>query len=159
MNLWRVAIDETTGRTNGEAQPLTAPASYVSNFTLSADGRIGAYLALSGAGNIGRVAFDPVRGAVTGTAEAITVGTHDFFTGYLDVTRDGRFVVATTSARGQEDLYLISTADGAIRQLTNDFFRDRAPRWTDDDRRVLFYSDRSGQYAIWSIDADGGGLR
>ena len=160
MNLWRVAIDEATGRTTGEAQPLTAPASYVSNFTLSADGRIGAYLALSGAGNIGRVAFDPIRGAVTGTAEAITVGTHDFFTGgYLDVTRDGRFVVATTSARGQEDLYLISTADGAIRQLTNDFFRDRAPRWTDDDRRVLFYSDRSGQYAIWSIDADRGGLR
>jgi len=93
MNLWRVAIDETTGRTTGEAQPLTAPASYVSNFTLSADGRIGAYLALSGAGNVGRVTFDSVRGAVTGTAEAITVGTHDFLSAgyYLDVTRDGRF--------------------------------------------------------------------
>src|SRR5262249_38367655 len=25
--------------------------------------------------------------------------------------------------------------------------------------RIFFYSDRSGEYAIWSIDADGGGLR
>ena len=160
MNLWRVAIDETTGRTSSDPEPITAPSSYVSNFTLSADGRIGAYLAQSGAGNIGRASFDPARGVVSGAAEAITVGAHDFFSGgYVDVTRDGRTVVATTSARGQEDLYLVSTADGAIRQLTNDFFRDRAPRWTDDGRRVLFYSDRSGQYALWSIDADGGSLR
>ncbi len=160
MNLWRVAIDESTGRTGGSPEPITAPASYVSYFSLSADGRVGAYLALSGAGNIGRVAFDPVRGTVTGSAESITIGAHVFFSGgYDDITRDGRAVVATTSARGQEDLYVISTTDGAIRQLTNDFFRDRAPRWTDDGRRVLFYSDRSGQYALWSIDADGGGLR
>ena len=36
MNLWRVAIDESSGVTAGEPQPLTAPASYVADFSLSA---------------------------------------------------------------------------------------------------------------------------
>jgi len=159
MNLWRIAIDESSGRVSGDAMPLTLPAPYVSGFALSADGRIGAYAALTGVGNIGRVGFDGRTATVTGPVDAITTGTHDFFGGYLDVTRDGRYLVAATSARGQEDLCLVSNADGAIPQLTNDFHRDRAPRWSVDDRRVLFYSDRSGNYDVWSIDADGGNLR
>jgi Tol biopolymer transport system component/predicted Ser/Thr protein kinase len=159
MNLWRVAIDEASGRTSGDAEPLTAPSPYVAHFSLSADGRIGAYAATVVTGNIARVAFDPTSASTRGEIEAVTTGANDFFGGYMDATRDGRFVAATTSARGQEDLFLVSTGDGTIQQLTNDFFRDRAPRWTVDDRRILFYSDRGGDYAVWSINADGGGLR
>jgi serine/threonine protein kinase/Tol biopolymer transport system component len=158
MNLWRVAIDEATGRTAGSPEPLTAPAPYVAYFSLSADGRVGAYLALTGATNIGHISFDPERAVATGAATGVTTGAHDFYGGSVDVTRDGRLVVASTLL-GQEDLYLVSTADGAIRQLTNDVFRDRAPRWLNDNRRILFYSDRSGEYEVWSIDADGGSLR
>jgi Tol biopolymer transport system component len=159
MNLWRVAIDEASGRTEGEPQPLTTPASYVAYFCLSGDGRVGAYAALVYTGNLAHVAFDAKNGVVKGPVVAITTGTHDFMPSYEDVTPDGRFVVAATSSRGQEDLFVLTTADGSIRQLTKDFYRDRAPRWSPDGSRVFFYSDRGGSYELWSIDADGGGLR
>jgi Tol biopolymer transport system component len=157
MNLWRVAIDETSGTIRGEPQALTAPSPYVADFSLSADGQTAAYASILSTTNIGHIQFDPTSGTVKGTPEAVTSGTNDF--AYYDVTSDARFVVASTSSRTREDLYVISTSDGAVRQLTNDFARDRAPRWSPDGRHIFFYSDRTGDFAIFTIDADGGGLR
>jgi Tol biopolymer transport system component len=157
MNLWRVAIDETSGAVRGEPQALTAPAPYVADFSLSADGRTAAYAAILSTNNISRVPFDPISGNVKGTSAAMTTGANDYAN--LDVTRDGRLIVAATSSRTREDLYVISTADGQVRQLTNDFARDRGPQWSPDGRHISFYSDRVGDFAIWSIDADGGGSR
>ena len=83
----------------------------------------------------------------------------DTSSNHADVRSDGAFVVTSSSFRGQEDLYVIAVADGSIRQLTNDFARDRAPRWARDNRHIWFYSDRSGYFELWSIDADGSDLR
>ena len=44
MGLWRVAIDETSGVTSGDPQPLATPAWYVADFSLSADGADGRVL-------------------------------------------------------------------------------------------------------------------
>jgi serine/threonine protein kinase/Tol biopolymer transport system component len=156
MNLWRVAIDEDSGVVSGEPQALTAPAPYVADFSLSADGTVGVYSALLATSNIARVGFDPKTATTRGAVEPVTSGTYDF--AYYDVTKDGKFVASTTSSRGREDVYVIATADGAIRQLTNDFARDRSPRWSPDGREIYFYSDRRG-YQLWSINLDGGGLR
>jgi Tol biopolymer transport system component len=156
MGLWRVAIDETSGVTSGDPQPLATPAWYVAHFSLSADGAIGAYTSLTATANVARVGFDPNTATIKGDVEMITTGTNDFF--FLDVTKDGRFVALTTSSRTREDLYVLRVADGSIRQLTNDFARDRRPRWSPDARSIYFDSDRRG-YQIWRIDADGGDLR
>ena len=45
------------------------------------------------------------------------------------------------------------------RRLTDDRFVDRVPRWTGDSTRMVFHSNRSGEYKVWSIDVDGEGLR
>lgn len=153
---WRVAIDETSGVTRGEPEALTAPAQYVAHSTVSADGRTGAYASTSNTSNISRVAFDSRTGAVSGSPTPVTTGTHDFV--YMDVSPDGRFIAAATSSRSREDLYVVSVADASLRQLTNDFARDRSPRWTPDGRGIYFYSDRA-RYALWRIGADGSGLR
>ena len=50
------------------------------------------------------------------------------------------------------------TRDGTLRQLTKDFGRDRYPRWSNDERQIYFVSDRRG-YQLWTINADGAGLR
>jgi eukaryotic-like serine/threonine-protein kinase len=157
MNVWRIRIDEASGVVTGEPDSLTVPAPYVAEFNLSADGAIATYAAMQVTSNIARVRFDGAAGAVKGPIEAATTGAHDFV--WFDVTPDGRTAVATTSARGQEDIYVVPTDGGAMRRLTNDVDRDRRPRWTPDGRRIFFYSDRSGGYHIWTIDADGSGLR
>jgi Tol biopolymer transport system component/predicted Ser/Thr protein kinase len=156
MALWRIAIDETSGATSGEPQPLTAPAWYVADFGLSADGSVGVYSSLTSTGNVYQVGFDPKTATVKGEIKAITSGSNDFV--YLDVTSDGRHVAVATSSRTREDLYVVTVADGSMRQLTNDFDRDRWPRWSPDGREIYFFSDRRG-YNIYRINADASGLR
>jgi Tol biopolymer transport system component len=77
MNLWRVAIDESSGRTSGEPQPITAPAPYVAHFSLSADGRTATYAAVLNTGNMAHVGFDSRTGTVVGKVTAITTGARD----------------------------------------------------------------------------------
>jgi Tol biopolymer transport system component len=45
------------------------------------------------------------------------------------------------------------------RQLTNDPYQDRVPRWSPDGKKIGFYSNRSGTYEIWTINPDGSGLQ
>jgi Tol biopolymer transport system component len=52
----------------------------------------------------------------------------------------------------------LTVADRSMRQLTNDFARDRQLRWSPDASSIYFVSDRRG-YQIWRINADGSGLR
>jgi Tol biopolymer transport system component len=156
MGLWRVAIDESSGATRGDPQPLATPSWYVADFSLSADGTAAAYASFVATNNVARQRLDPRTARAIGEVEMITTGTNDFV--QLDPTRDGRFIALTTSSRTQEDLYVLNVADGSLRRLTNDFARDRWPRWDRDNRSIYFYSDRRG-YQIWRIDADGSGLR
>jgi Tol biopolymer transport system component len=65
--------------------------------------------------------------------------------------------VAFYTATPQEDLFIVGTDGKGLRQLTDDPFRDRYPRWSPDGSRLVFQSDRSGRYELWSIQADGSG--
>jgi eukaryotic-like serine/threonine-protein kinase len=156
MNLWRVSINESNGVTAGDPQPTTVPASYIRHFSLSSDGRVGSYATWAVTSNIGRVRFDAQSGAVQGPLEPVTAGPHDFAT--LDISPDGQQLVVHTSGRQREDLYVMSSDGSGIRQLTSGSGKDRVPRWSSDGRQILFYSDRSGTFASWRIDRDGGGL-
>jgi Tol biopolymer transport system component len=46
-----------------------------------------------------------------------------------------------------------------MRRVTDDPARDRAPTFTPDGRSLLFYSNRDGNWAPWTVGIDGGGLR
>ena len=155
MNLWRVGIDEATGVTTGEAQALTAPASYIRHFSLSSDGRLGTYANWATTNNLARIRIDARTAATRGPIEAITSGPRDFLA--FDVNDDGQ-VVLMTNVTQQEDLLIAATGSG-LRHLLNDRYRDRRPRWSTDGRQVFFYSDRGQDNEIYSIDRDGGGLR
>jgi Tol biopolymer transport system component len=59
----------------------------------------------------------------------------------------------------QEDIFVVRTNGTGRRQLTNDFHKDRCPRWSPDGERIAFYSNRSGSNEIWTINPDGSGLQ
>jgi Tol biopolymer transport system component len=157
MNLWRTAIDETSGAPIGAPQPLTLPAEYSRDFSLSADGRLAAYATVSVTSNVARVRFDPRTAIVQGQHEPLTSGTREFTS--HDVSPDGKQIAVVTSSREQEDVYVMASDGSGLRQLTNDTARDRWPRWSADGRTIYLYSDRGGSMALWSIDRDGSGLR
>jgi tricorn protease-like protein len=58
----------------------------------------------------------------------------------------------------QDDLFLVRADGTGLRRLTDDGFKDRAPRWSPDGRQIVFLSDRSGEYNVWRMNPDGSGV-
>jgi Tol biopolymer transport system component len=154
MNLWRVALDESSGEVLAPPQPITTPSEWSSLPSLSKDGRRLLYATRDNRSFVEQVAFDPETGAAGAPTPAFQ-GARSIRS--CDISPDGAWLVLR-SASPQEDL-LLTRADGSDqRQLTDDLARDRAPRWSPDGRRILFSSNRSGKYEAWALRPDGSGL-
>jgi TolB protein len=60
---------------------------------------------------------------------------------------------------GNTDIYVIPAGGGAERRLTDEPRGDGMPRWTSDGKRIVFNSERTGEWQLWEMQADGSGLR
>ena len=58
-NLWRIRLDETTGRVLGTPEALTTPAPDTRHPTISADGRLVAYASYAQTASVQKIGFDP----------------------------------------------------------------------------------------------------
>jgi len=156
MNLWRVPIEEKSGRVLGPLEPVTTPSPYSGQLAFSRDGRRLAYVQQVSSSNIQRVAFDPAAGKVAGAPAWVTQGSKQINSD--DISPDGEWLAFHTGGR-QEDIFILKTDGSELRQLTDDSHRDRFPRWSPDGKRIAFYSTRSGKYDVWTIQPDGSGLQ
>ena len=155
-DLWRISVDEATGRRTGAPEPVTKGGT-AQRFhpTISADGRKIAYVEETVTENVFQVPFDPVSGKVTGSPKPVTVGTR--IVTDPDLAPDGLHVVF--QSLGKKMNLFVAGIDGAgERQLTDEDYQDRIPRWSPDGKQIAFYSNRTGRFGIWSINADGSGL-
>jgi len=157
MNLWRVPIQEETGKVLGSPEAITTPSPYISHLSFSRDGRHMAYAHVVTSGNLQRVGFDPVRETVVGQPVWITQGSRVAFVPHLSA--DGEWLAFDTQTDKQEDVFVVKRDGTGLRQLTDDSYKDRAPRWSPDGKRLVFFSDRTGKWEIWIINADGSGLQ
>ncbi len=156
MNLWRVAVDEASGRAGGAPEPvINGTQAGAERPTFSRDGT--------------KLAFRSTRLSVSPAVFPIDPGTERLGepryvferTGIIapaSVSPDGRWLALGSVGSSKEDIF-VSRIDGTdLRRLTDDAFRDRLPVWAPDGSRLVFYSNRSGQYQLWSIRPDGSGL-
>jgi eukaryotic-like serine/threonine-protein kinase len=157
MNLWRVAIDERSGRVMGQPEPMTVPSAYSGYLSLSRNGQYLAYTQEDRRANLQAMSFDPVTETVAGEPRWITRGTRSATEPHI--SPDGNSVVFGSVYEPQEDLFLIGLDGSGFRQLTNDAAVDRRPLWSSDGRRILFSSAHRGSASVWSIKSDGGELR
>ena len=156
MNLWRIAIDERTGKILGPPEPRTLPAQSVYGFSISRDGKRLAYADLEEAFAIERLPIDPATGRSEGqpveilqTSEAI---------GTISNSGDGALLLFDSQGGNQEDLY-VARADGSgLRKITDDAPRDRGASFAPDGRTIVFQSDRSGTWELWTVGVDGSAL-
>ncbi len=158
MQVWRVAIDEQTGRVLSEPELVPTPSAFSQHISFSRDGRRLAFANVSLKRHLYRVEIDPRREKVVGQPEVQTQGARQGVD--LDLSPDGEHIVYTTVADNHEDLAVLNCYDsGEPRLLTDDEYKDRGPRWSPDGKRIAFYSTRSGNFEIWLINSDGTGLR
>jgi Tol biopolymer transport system component/serine/threonine protein kinase len=154
-NLWRVPIDEASGRVYGEAEPITKSTQAAILPSISRDGRRIAYSSAEARTTLERVGFNSANGQISSPAAAITQPSGELNS--FDVSPDGgRLVYKLATPR--EAFFTIRPDGSGLRRLIDDEFRNRTPRWSPDGSRIAFYSNRSGKYEIWTIRADGSEL-
>ena len=157
MNIWRVPIAEKTGNPLGKPEAVTSGAgASTEHISLAQDGRRIAYVAHEEIKNLRRITFDPSTERIAGEPVPITRGSLQCF--FPDPSPDGDWL-AYYSLGKQEDIFIIRADGTDMRQLTDDAFKDREPRWSPDGKRIAFTSDRSGSSEIWTINRDGSGLQ
>jgi Tol biopolymer transport system component len=157
MNVWRVPVDEASGKVLGKPEPVTTSSQSTGLLSLSRDGRRIVYATDEGKSNLERRDLDPATRQVAGEASAITQGSRDVRS--ASVSPDGQWIAFDISTP-QEDLFLVKADGTGQRQLTNDAAKDRIPHWLGDGQRLLFYSDRGGgRYGAWTIRMDGSDLQ
>ncbi len=87
MNLWRIPIDEATGKVLGRAEPLSLPAREVGGLAVAKDGRHIAFVDRRTTHAIERIAFD-ADGQSTGKPDVVYEGSQEIAD--FDVSPDGR---------------------------------------------------------------------
>ena len=158
INLWRVPIDQTSGKTEGPPEALTTPSPFVAHIAISADGTRIAYSSILRSRNIQKLAIDPATGIPRGEPTWITTGSRLWAN--PDPSSDGKSLVFYSSVQPEGDLY-VARADGTgLRQLTSGAESiDRMPRWSPDGQWIAFHSIRGKDQFLWKIRADGSELQ
>jgi eukaryotic-like serine/threonine-protein kinase len=157
MNLWRIEIDEATGRTRGAPESVSTGVQAATEMAaFSKDGTRLVFRSAVNAVNPIAVPFDPVT-LRAGTP--VILNNSNSTRRPTSVSPDGKRLAFGNLDERQEDLF-VSAIDGTgIRRLTDDAARDRVPVWSHDGKALFFYSNRGGHWEIWRVGADGGGLR
>jgi dipeptidyl aminopeptidase/acylaminoacyl peptidase len=156
MNIWRVAIDERSGRVFGTPEPVTVPARSVGSLTISGDGKSLIYSESSQRFDLGRIGYNAARQTAVGSLEPLGGG-HTVFN--FSFSPDGAQLVYDTIGDTTENLWIMNADGSGRRRLTSDGYRNRGPQWSPEGNQISFYSDRFGHYDQWVIGADGSGLR
>ncbi|HUF07780.1 MAG TPA: protein kinase [Rhodothermales bacterium] len=158
MNLWRVGIDEFTGRTSEQPEPVTTPSRRVADFSISADNRAIAFTGSEGRYTLMKLPFDPIRETAVSDSVAVVEGSLSIL--WPDVSPDGQWIAFNPQLGfDQRDIYVIRSDGRELRQLTNDPANDLYGRWSPNGNRLAFVSNRGGNMDFWAINADGSGLR
>jgi len=155
MGVFRLAIDEASGRVSGPPQPLGVPLPFACHLSFTRDGQRMLLASASRTDSIERLAFDPATARARGPASIVFESSLRLFT--VSASGDDERIAISTGGR-REDLYALQRDGTGLRQLTNDPHKDRGPAFSSDGRQLLFYSNRSGQYEAWSVRLDGSGL-
>jgi TolB protein len=157
MSFWRVAIDEKTGKVQSEAEAVSTPATFNRHLSFSANGRRMIYVQTDQQANIQGVNFNANSEKTVGQPFWITRGDRRIVR--PELSPDSTRFVMRVSRRTQDDIVVVSRDGTQWRDITNDKYFDRYPRWSPDGKRIVFTSDRSGRYEIWMLDADATNLR
>ncbi len=156
MGIWRIAVDEVSGRAAGAPQPVASGVDVSMDLPhMSKDGTSLVFRSKIESVNPAAIAFDPT----TGRAGSVTLLQHR--TGILapsDVSPDGKWIALVNVPDRQQDLFIMRPDGTALTRLTDDAARDWFPRFTPDGAMLTFFSNRGGKYDGWSIRLDGSGL-
>ncbi|HEU5180801.1 MAG TPA: protein kinase [Candidatus Polarisedimenticolia bacterium] len=164
MNLWRISIDQATGKSLGPPEEVTRGASTsIHSPAVSHDGRRISYVASVEFSALRRVSLDLARGKATLDPKPLLRGSSAMI--WPSVSPDGRSLVYTTRSAGsrvgvvREEIVVMDLASGSRRSIAASDSRNRIAHWSSQEDRIAFASDRGGDYEIYTVRSDGSDLQ
>ncbi|MDP2876045.1 MAG: protein kinase [Holophaga sp.] len=155
MNLWRVAIDESSGRVKGAPEPVTVPVPWATSLQASIGSPRLVFSALEQERVLERLSFDPERERISGPSNELA----RFVTAMAFPRPSPKGDLLTFAETGiREDIVVIRSDGSGLRRLTEDDHRNRAPVFSPDGTQIVFYSNRGGLFDLWTMRVDGSGL-
>ena len=154
MNLWRLAIDEASGRAQGAPEPVTTPTAWSGSFEFSADGRNLVFADQEERCVIWNVSFDPAGGVPVGQPRQVMQGRA---INSIDLSPDRQTIVFSQRGQPWEALGVVRLDGSGWSRLTDDSAYHRLPTWSPDGKRLLFYMSR-GRGRLWTLKPDASGL-
>ncbi|HSG09383.1 MAG TPA: protein kinase [Longimicrobiales bacterium] len=76
----------------------------------------------------------------------------------LEISPDGSRLAVKVDTEAGEDIWVKELDRGPLSRLTFYDGIDRRPRWSRDGTRIMYTSDRNGDYDVWEQPADGTGV-
>jgi hypothetical protein len=154
MGIWRVGIDESSGRPTGSPEVVAAGVDVSMDLPhLTADGASLVFRSMIASVNPAAIPFDPV----TERAGPVTLLQHrTALLSPYDVSPDGEWIALANIRERQEDLFIMRRDGSELSRITDDSARDRSPYFTRDGASLTFFSNRGGSYQPWTVRRDGG---
>ncbi len=150
--LWRLALTDD-GTADGAPTPIMPGPVQIEEFAMTPDGRRLVVATMEQRGRIGRISFDVDRLAFGDDAEPLYTAARALLD--LDVSHDGAWVAHRMAGMIGDDI-VVARLDGTIRRrLLRDEFRDRGVQFIQDGSVLSYFSNRTGAYAIWTMNQDG----
>ena len=153
LNIWRVPVT-AHGETVGPLQQLTTGAGQDVGAAISRDGRKLALSVLRQNAVIWRLPVSPETGRPARSPEKVIATTREDSRGAW--SRDGSWIAFNSNRSGEMNIWLFSTADESLRQLTRGPGGDFQPSFSPDGRQIAFFSSRAGSVDIWAVETAGG---
>lgn len=156
MNLWRVRINQDSGEPLGKPEAVTTPSPYSGWTNFAPDGKEFAYVHRLASSQLYRAPFDVIKGVHLDQKVQLTGGERSVREPQM--SPDGQWIVLRIQDP-QEDLALIRPDGTDLHRITDDRFNDRSPHWSPDGKEIVFTSNQSGRFELWSVRPDGSGRR
>jgi len=130
--LWRVPIDEASGRTLGPPQPVTTPSTWSGWISFARDGSRLAFADLDDRSTVWTAGFDARAEKVLGGARRVLRGR-----GILSIDWSPDAAALAFTQRGQpwETLGIVKADGSGVARLTESSYFSRVPAWSPDGER------------------------
>lgn len=136
VNIWRIAVDEGTGRATGAPEQVVTSTTRTSRASPSADGRRVLFVSSEISFALMRHGFDPQKGRVLTEPQVILSSPRELIDPVP--SPDGAWLATILYERDIQDIVLVRTRTGETRRLTNDALREDFCAWAPDGSKLYF---------------------